>query len=332
MNHKPIQNELISFMLRQSGPKPINQQGFTLLETLIALTIAAMLIVTISGVVNTALTAQLVTKAQHDNLQQARFAMERMVNAVQQSKMLMLPLNENATTAWSESVRNVLAVSLEITLDNNKDGWADANNDMDFLDINNNGSRDTGEPERIDEDVNKDNTNDAASGIIGIDDDGDGLIDESSATDNDEDGQQNEDIINGLDDDADGSTDEDLDQDMTGDGKAGISGIDDDFDSQIDENPVNDDDEDNITGEDWLDPHVFYLNGTTLMERLPTILPANGASYTEYVIAENVSQFRVERIIPGNVTSVLVDITLTIAPAEGAPLTLNTHVVVSGRL
>jgi len=312
--------------------KLTREQGFTLLEILIALAIATVLIAAISGVINTALTAQTSTKAQHDNLQQARFAMQRMVNAVRQSKQLLIPLNENASTAWSESVRNVLAVSLEPTLDNNKDGWADANNDKDFLDVNKNGSRDAGEPERIDEDVNKDSSNDGASGIIGIDDDGDGSIDESSAIDNDEDGQQNEDLVNGLDDDGDGNIDEDPDQDMTGDGKAGVGDVDDDFDGQIDENPVNDNDEDGVPGEDWLDPHVFYLNGTTLMERLPTILPANGASYNEYAIADHVSQFRVERIIASNAASTLVDITLTITPAQGNPVTLNTRIAVSGGL
>lgn len=315
-----------------SNKSASDQSGFTLLEILIALIIGAVILMGISGVVNTAFNAQTSTKAQNDNLQQARFAMQRMVNAVRQSDLLMLPLGENIQTTQSESVRNVLAVSLEPTLDNNKDGWADANNDKDFLDANKNGIRDTGEPERIDEDLDKDNTNDKQSGIIGIDDDNNGLIDEQSANDNDEDAANVEDAINGLDDDADGSIDEDSDVDMNADGKAGISGVDDDLDGQIDEGKNDDDDEDGSTSEDWLDPHVFYLNGTTLMERLPTILPADGSKFNAYAIAENVSQFRVERIIAGDVTKVLVDITLTITPTQGDPVTLSSRVAVSAGL
>lgn len=308
------------------------QQGFTLLEMLIALTISALLMAALSGMVNTALTAQSSTKNQHDSLQEARFAMQRMTSAVRQSRQLLLPLNDDITTTWSESVRNVLAVSLEVTLDNNKDGWADANNDRDFLDVNNNGIKDTGEPERIDEDLGQDITNDGVAGIIGIDDDNDGKTDDKGKNDSDEDGKDNEDNINGLDDDNDGSIDEDPDKDMNGDGKPGIKNFDDDSDTQIDEGNTDDDDEDGVVSEDWIDPHVFYLSGNTLMERLPIMLPATGKDYTESVIAENVSQFRVEKVMAGNASSVLVDITLTLSPSQGSPVTLNTQIAVAGGL
>lgn len=311
-----------------------SQCGVTLLEILISLAIAGLLIAAISGVIGTALNAEQSTRMQNDTLQQARFAMQRMTNAVSKTQRLLLPLGENSATAQSESVRNVLAVTLDSTLDRDKDGWADANNDKDFLDVNNNGARNAGEPERVDEDTNSDNDYSGMPGIIGIDDDGDGAVDESGGnnTNDDEDLVINEDPMNGLDDDGDGSIDEDMGKDMNGDGIAGIVGVDDDFDGVIDNGQNDDDDEDGLINEDWIDNQVFFLNGTTLMERLPNINPANGTNYSEYPIAENVSQFRVERITGGNGSSVLVDITLTLTPSGGDSVSLNTRAGVSSGL
>lgn len=118
---------------------------------------------------------------------------------------------------------------------------------------------------------------------------------------------------------------------MNADGRSGISGVDDDYDGSIDEENSDDDDEDGVRDEDWIDSQVFFLNGTTLMERMPNINPADGTAYTEYAIAENVSQFRVERLA-GNNGRTLADITLTLSPAGGNPVSLNTRVVVSSGL
>lgn len=323
---------------RRGGKKmPITshsrQYGFTLLEILISLAIASVLIAAISGVVSTALKAEQSTRLQNDTLQQARFAMQRMSRAVTKSRRLLLPLGENSATAWTESVRNVLAVALDPTLDRNKDGWADANNDKDFLDVNNNGTHNAGEPERIDEDTDSDTNNDRTPGIIGVDDDNDGSVDELSSTPNDdEDTNNGEDTVNNLDDDGDNSIDEDWSKDMNEDGKSGITGVDDDFDGVIDNGQNDDDDEDGLVSEDWIDNQVFFLSGSTLMERLPDINPVDGTDNTEYPIAENVSQFRVERIPGANGSSVLVDITLILTPPGGDPVSLNTRVGVSSGL
>jgi prepilin-type N-terminal cleavage/methylation domain-containing protein len=312
------------------------QKGLTLLEILIAVAIAGVLITALSGVINTALNAGQSTHMQNDTLQQARFAMQRMSRAVSKSRQLRIPLGENPATPSPqlESVRNVLAVSLDPNLDRDKDGWADANNDKDFLDVNKNGTRDAGEPERIDEDTGNDATNDGKAGIAGIDDDNDGAVDEGASTDNDEDSISFEDTINDTDDDGDGSIDEDFGKDMNGDGKSGTSGVDDDFDGTIDEGNSNtaDDDEDGVGGEDWIDSQVFFLNGTTLMERMPNINPDDGTAYSEYVIAENVTQFRVERVLGANGSTVLVDITLTLSPSSGQPFSLNTRVGIGSGL
>ena len=255
-----------------------------------------------------------------------------MVKSIRMTRRLMIPLGENPNTAYSESVRDVLAVTLDPTLDRDKDGWADANNDKDYLDVNNNGSRDAGEPERVDEDTQGDMTNDNKSGIILIDDDGDGFVDESPVSDDDEDSLFDEDKLDGIDNDNDGSIDEDMGHSMRESGAPGILGFDDDFDGSVDEGDGKDDDEDGSQGDDWLDPVVYFLNGTTLMQRVPNINPADGTDYQENQIAENVTDFQVKRIPQGGGRSVLVDITLEITSANGERVEFNTSVGVGSGL
>lgn len=307
-------------------------KGYTLIELTLAILISAILMFGISAMLNIALQADQDSRSQNDTLQQARFAMQQMVRAVAGTRRLLIPLGENTSTAWSESVRDVLAVTLDPTLDRDQNGWADANNDEDYLDINSNSSRDAGEIERIDEDTFDDMSNDNKSGIIGIDDDGDGSVDESAIADDDEDNLFNEDKIGGTDDDNDGTVDEDVYRDMNSDGSPGILGFDDDYDGSVDEGGNNDDDEDGTSNEDWLDPVVFFLNGTTLIQRIPNINPTDGTDYGEYAIAENVTQLRLERITGNDGKTLLVDITLQISPPDTEPVNLNTRVRVGVRL
>lgn len=307
--------------------------GFALIEVLVAVAIAGVLIAGISGMVSSALNAEKAVRSKNEVIQQTRFAMQQIISAVSQSRRLMIPLSENPATTYSESLRNVLGLTLPPNLDRDRDGWADANNDKDFLDINNNGVRDAGEMERVDEDIPQDENNDGFQGIAGIDDNGNGLVDEGgNSRDADEDGVQTEDPIDGLDNDGDGSNDEDPDVDMNGDGKPGIENVDDDFDGTVDEGNNDDDDEDGLRGEDWTDTVVFYLNDTTLMERMPNMNAADGADFSAYPIAENVSQFRVERIIGGNGSTVMIDVTLTLSPPNAASFSLNALVGVGSAL
>lgn len=324
------------------------QTGFTLLEMLIALAIAATLLASLAGTVGRVLEIRDDSQTRSNATRDARFAMQRMVTAVRQSDRLLLPLADNPNTNWREDVREqsvpaappegdstlataVLAVTMGSTLDRDNDGWADANNDKDYLDLNNNSIRDPGEPERVDEDLDHDNQNDGEDGIIGIDDNGNGLVDEQgSANDDDEDGANNEDELGSGDEDSDGAMDEDMSQEMNNDNAPGILDFDDDYDGTVDEGSNDDDDEDGLTGEDWFDPVVFFLSGTTLIERLPDINPASGADYSEYAIAENVTLFRVERIAGPSAT--LVDVTLEITLPNSEPTSLNTRVRVRGGL
>jgi prepilin-type N-terminal cleavage/methylation domain-containing protein len=308
------------------------QTGFTLIEVLISIAIAALLLTALTGLIGNVLESRDHAGARNDATRDARFAMQRMVTAVLRTERLMLPLADNPNTNWREHVREetfpasapegdstrataVLAVTLDPRLDIDQDGIADADNDGDG---------------RVDEDIDSDNTFDAAPGIVGIDDDGDGTIDElesgSGNKDNDEDGLPTEDHTDGIDNDGDGSIDEDPGQDMNKDIAPGILGFDDDGDGSIDEGHQRDDDEDGLENEDWFDPVVFYLNGSDLIERRPNLAAADGSDYSEYVIAGNVTRFRVERIPASGRRSVLVDLTLEVAAANGEPVSLNTRI------
>lgn len=124
-----------------------------------------------------------------------------------------------------------------------------------------------------------------------------------------------------ADNDGNGLVDEDCPSDNTNDGAPGIVGIDDDGDTSTDEGSVNENREDGSgytascdsggTGNDWLDPVVYYLQGTTLMERMPNLNPADGNDYTEHPLVENVTNFSATRRPQGR--RVIVEITLDVA-------------------
>lgn len=265
------------------------QNGLTLIEILVTLAVVGVILAAIGGVVGQSLTTETHTRLRYDTARQARFAMARMVKAVTDSEALLLPLVENSATAWSESLRDpgVLAVNLDPLIDRDAENTLDADNDGDG---------------QVDEDVSADAGSDSAAGIPGIDDDNDGSTDEGNAADDDEDGSDDEDPINDLDDDGDGSTDEDPPADSDSDGAA-------------------DDDGDGSTDEDRWDPVVFYLNGTDLIERSPSLTDVTGDSaidgrdYTEHVIAENVSQFSVERLSQSAGGWQMVEIVLELSPS-----------------
>ncbi|MCB1753922.1 MAG: prepilin-type N-terminal cleavage/methylation domain-containing protein [Gammaproteobacteria bacterium] len=308
------------------------QRGVTLVELMVTVSITGILMAGLMGLVGESLHIESVTRQRIDLVQQARFAMQRMTTAVGKSGYLMLPLVDSPYTAWSEAVRDVLAVTLDPTLDRDADGWADANNDKDFQDSNQNGIRDDGEWQRIDEDTSGDMTNDDESGIVGIDDDGDGLVDEAHKNDDDEGSVFDEDLQPLQDADGDLSFSEDLGEDMNGDGASGISGVDDDGDGAFDEGNQKDDDEDGLSDEDWLDPVVFYLNGTDLIERTPAINPVDGNDFIENVIADHVSAFTVTRHGVGYQLNPLLTIDLTLTADDGESISLSATVAQGGLL
>lgn len=288
-----------------------HEQGLTLMEVVGSLAIGALLFAALGGVAlqsTRALGLATVSSALQDD---AQFALDRIVDAVRGSGRLLIPMPEVAATGHSESQRNVVAVTLDSRVDRDGNGFADADNDRDG---------------RVDEDLNNDATNDAKAGIVGIDDDGDGAVDEGSADDDDEGGSTNEDKLDGLDNDLDGLVDEDTKHDMSDDGRPGVRSIDDDGDSSVDEGHDEDDDEDGTRNEDWLDARVFRVVGTTLVERLPDPNAASGAVFTERTIATGVSAFQARYWPPlgaGSPATLQVTLTLT---GGGAPVTVDTRV------
>lgn len=318
------------------------QSAFTLIELLIAIALAALILVSLTGLVKNALGNDALVQEQNQLTRDARFAMDRMSRAISDTRYLILPMPDKPDTDWRENVREetvpasppegssskataVLALSLSIDVDLDADGFPDADNDRDG---------------RIDEDYPADIAYDFDPGIHLIDDGGDGFVDEgfSDADDDERLNSGDEDPINGVDDDGDGVVDEDPGADMNGDGAPGIAGVDDDADGQIDEGDANDDDEDGLVDEDWLDAVVFYLQGDALIERhpVPWDESANGfisgRDYIETVIAENVTLFSVERPVPGSPNEQLVSLTLELTGPSGQKVSLDARVRVGGAL
>jgi len=291
-----------------------------------------------SGLLDQVLQTEDYVRAQNDRQQDGRFAMQRMSAAVLGTKLLILPTADNPNTTthplnptveWNENIREqtvpatvgrefetaILAVALGGTIDADQDGFADADNDRDG---------------RLDEDYSQDLSDDGVAGLLGIDDDGDGTVDEGGAVDDDEDGQSLEDAHNGLDDDGDGRIDEDTSADLNQDSAPGVVAVDDDGDNEVDEGHIHDDDEDGQTDEDWPDALVFFLQGDELIERRPNVHATSGTDYVENTIAENVSGFRVERIEQGSGRAVTVKLRLEQSSAAGDSVVLDTLLRVGG--
>jgi len=323
----------------------VAQQGFTLIEMLVSLMLAAVIIAGLDGVIGQVLNTHDIVSEKNKLTREARFAMEQMTRAVSRSRLLLLPLADLPTTTLIENIREqteppsapptgsllasaVLAVTMPGYFDLDGDGIADADNDSDS---------------RFDEDLPADTSNDGKPGIRDIDDDGNGIKDFflSPNSDDDEsaDMAANEDAINGLDDDNDGIIGEDPGADNNGDGCAGVCGVDDDADGGLDEGAAADDDEDGSSDEDWYDPVVFYLDNGSLMQRTPVPWDENssgsvtGADFVAQPIADNVTRFRVERV-PSNGSGVqLVDLTLELtSPITDETVSLHSLVRIGGAL
>jgi type II secretory pathway pseudopilin PulG len=319
------------------------QRGISYIEITITVGITAIIMASLMGVMNTATEVTSEVRQRNSLNRDARFAMQRMVDGVSRSRMILLPLQDNPETNWPEHIREqtvpasppigdstlataVLAVSLPEHIDLDGDGNPDADKDGDG---------------RFNEDPPADYSNDKAAGILGLDDDGDGDVDEGARNgDDDEYGAvEDEDPLNGVDDDDDGSVDEDFGADANGDGCPGICGVDDDGDGTIDEGNNRDDDEDGNSDEDHVAVLAFYLTGDVLKERMA--VPWNeggdaqiaGDDYVELDIASNVTRFRIERVQGGNGIDELIDITLELTDAvSGEIVNLQSRVRIGGGL
>jgi prepilin-type N-terminal cleavage/methylation domain-containing protein len=270
--------------------RPLGQKGLTLIELLVALAILALIAGAASALLDSALHAQGQGEARSALNQEGLTAMERMVRKVQLSTYVLIP---NA----HKSTRTILALS----------GFVNNDNDYYF-----------GDPlfPRIDEDPQGDMNKDSSPGIKGIDDNGDGMVDNAATGDDDEDGLTDEDPLDGIDNDGDGNFDEDFSLDNTGDSKAGIAGVDDDGDGDVDEGAGLDNDEDGSFGEDPLDPllYLFDPGAGTLSEVL-----AGGGQPVQ--LAGHVTDFQVT-----SGTSNCILITLTLTGDNGEGITFSEYV------
>jgi prepilin-type N-terminal cleavage/methylation domain-containing protein len=260
-------------------------KGFTLVELLIAIAIMAVISSAAVVLVTASFEAHGHGTITSRSMQDGFLAMERMTQGVRRCTFLLVPNNHN-------KIRDILAFS----------GLFNDDNDFYF--------NDTLFP-RIDEDMSFDMNEDTYSGIEGIDEDGDGFVDEYSVThagqNDDEDEDYDEDPIDGIDNDGDGNIDEDCGGDMNDDGAPGIAGIDDDNDGLVDEGSIWDDDEDDSLDEVGIIPVVYTYNSgnNTLTEWFP---------YTgdTTVLSTNVTAFQVEFLSPEKIL-----ITLEITGDDG---------------
>jgi len=262
----------------------INEKGLTLIELLISIGLLGLIAMAGTSMISSSIEGHDRVGGRSDIYQEGMLIMERLTGQIKRCTFLLIPNNH-------APVRNIVAVS----------GFVNEDDDFYFND-----------PlfPRIDEDPSADLTKDNEAGIGGIDDDGDGSIDEAPAgtSDDDEDDLVNEDDFDGMDNDGDGNVDEDLRQDTNNDGEPGIALMDDNGDGTAD-NAANkfDDDEDGTVNEDELNPLIYSLvSGTSILQ---VSTPYNGEIK---VLSTRVAEFKATyEGPPANPVRVIVELTLT---------------------
>jgi len=264
-----------------------NEKGLTLVELLVSITILGIIGAAAIPLLSTALDANSQGEARSKLYQEGLMAMERMTSGIRRCTFLLIPNAHNTT-------RDILAISGVI------------NDDGDYY------FNDPLFP-KIDEDMNQDMNEDGDNGINGIDDDGDGFIDEGFGfEDDDEDGVSNEDPLDGIDNDGDGNIDEDCGWEADADGAPGIAGIDDDQDGQVDEGSISDDDEDGSFDETGNIPIIYSFNSGT--STLTESIPYTGETAD---LSTLVTQFQVTYEAPDTTHGPRVQITLTLTGDDG---------------
>ena len=314
----------------------MKSSGFSLVELIASLVIGGFVLLGVQQMMQSALALKTHNTMHNQTLAELEFALSRMVQHARESNRLLVPSIDRPSTSVNEALRDetvgisgvsaVLAMTLPASIDRDGDGFSDADNDRDA---------------RVDEDTGADMSNDGEPGLFNIDDNADQTIDNalaSAANDDEFLFINNEDLHDGVDNDGDGAVDEDWDSDQNQDGQPGIAGLDDDGDGSIDEGSVNDDDEDGSVDEDWLDAIAFYLNGNALIERQPATwdvdgdTDVDGRDVVESVILDNVTRFRVERLEIAEAHYPLVDLMVSVQLDDGTEQSLTTRVRVGSSL
>jgi prepilin-type N-terminal cleavage/methylation domain-containing protein len=217
-----------------------SQDGLTLVELLVTIAIVGIIAGAAIPLLSASLDANNQGTSRSRLYHEGLLAMERMTSGVKRCTFLLIPNAHNPT-------RDILAFS----------GMTNEDGDNYFND-----------PlfPKIDEDPRGEMSQDDTPGILGVDDDGDGLVDEhvTEHGDDDEDGVLEEDPLNGEDDDGDGNIDEDTGHDSNDDGAQGIAQMDDNGDGVVDNGgTASDDDEDGLINEDCINPVMYTFDSAT---------------------------------------------------------------------
>lgn len=278
---------------RRAVRVPTGTAGLTLVELLVVITIMAVIAVGLSTFLSSVLNVHSDSRRTSALQREGLMIMERLTQGLRRSTMVMIP-NAHAP------VRDLVAFS------------GTFNDDGDYF------FGDTLFP-RIDEDPHGDMNEDTFNGLAGIDDDGDGIADETGAglfnLDEDEDSQADEDALDGLDNDGDGNVDEDAADDLTDDGSSGVKYMDDNGNGTVDEGHVDDDDEDGLRNDDPFNEVVYRFDAAagTLTESIPHL----GESV---VLSGRISLFRATFEAPQRL---LIEMSLT---EDGKQLEFYEHV------
>jgi prepilin-type N-terminal cleavage/methylation domain-containing protein len=277
--------------------RPAGEKGLTLVELLVTMTIMGIIAMAAMPLLSISLEAHGTGTARSRLYQEGLMLMEKMTTSVRKTTFLQIPNNHTPT-------RNMLAVSNLV------------NDDNDFY---------FGDPlfPRVDEDYSA-RIMGSGQGILGIDDDGDGSIDNGVILDDDdEDGSFDEDTLDGIDNDGDGNIDEDVTGDANKDAFPGIEGIDDDDDGLVDEmsnlSKKNNDDEDDQTDEDFISFFLYSHDSATntLREIVPSEL--NGVNIPLYskVLSTRVTGFTTTYYPPDAMNHPRISISLTLTGDDG---------------
>ena len=271
--------------------KCTGEKGLTLVEVVIAVALMGIIAAGTTTLISSYLNTHSYATAKSGLYREGLMAMERMTDAVRSATYVLIPNSHNPT-------RDILAVS----------GFTNEDNDYYF--------GDTLFP-KIDEDPRGEMNMDDTAGILGFDDDGDGLVDESIHGDDDEDTLEDEDPLNGEDDDGDGNVDEDVAHDSNNDGSPGIAQMDDNGDGQVDNgNTIVDDDEDGSRNEDNLNPVIYHRVGGTDILRVSNPYQASAVNLSSHVTSFLVTYEAPERIL----------ITMTLTGDDGETVTFTEYV------
>jgi len=273
-----------------------NEKGVTLIELLVVVLILSIIVGGLTEMLSGGLKSSRESRTKTMLIEDANYVMNRIINATRETDWVFIPGN-------ARPVRDILAIC--IMVDNDNDGGAD-------------------------EDWGVDIGNDNQPGLAEFDDDGDGSTDEGGIllqTDDDEDSLINEDTPkNGIDDDLDGNYDEEFKGDANGDGCPGICLRDDDGDGSVDEGNINDDEEDGLVDEDPIDPLIFHImNGALYEKKIIWNSTTSSNDITEKKLIDNVTQFRVERLLGVN-GKTLIKVTIEVSSGRGNSVTLESEI------